>query len=135
MRKSLIAALFVVLFMTSTSEAQRKEFNYETGNVTVTGRIVFRTFYGPPNYGENPKTDSRETQAILLLDSPIDVIGTSTDDFNVTERGVKELTLVWDQPLRPLRGKRVIAQGSLFHAHTGHHHTKVLMSVTSVRRR
>lgn len=135
MKKLFIICLLALLFTATASEAQRRQLNYETKDVTLTGRIVFRTFYGPPNYGKNPKTDSRETQAILLLDARIDVIGTPNDEFNETERGVKAVTLVYDGSLRSLDGKRVIAQGTLFHAHTGHHHTKVLMTVSSVKRR
>lgn len=135
MKTSFIICLFALLFVTTASEAQRKQLRYEPETVTLTGRVVYRTFYGPPNYGETPKKDSRETQAILLLDSPIDVIGTPNDEINETERGVKTITLVSDRPLRSFVGKRVTAQGSLFHAHTGHHRTKVLMSVSSVKRR
>ena len=135
MKKSFIICLFALLFVTTASEAQRKQLRYEPENVTLTGRVVYRTFYGPPNYGETPKQDSRETQAILLLDSAVDVIGTPNDEINETERGVKAITLVSDRSLRSFVGKRVTVQGSLFHAHTGHHRTKVLMSVTSVKRR
>ncbi|HEX6189023.1 MAG TPA: DUF4431 domain-containing protein [Pyrinomonadaceae bacterium] len=135
MKKSFIICLFALLFITTASEAQRPQLRYETENVSLTGRLVYRTFYGPPNYGETPKEDSRETQPILLLDSAVDVIGTPNDDFNVTERGVKSITLVSTRALRPFVGKRVTVQGKLFHAHTGHHHTKVLMSVSSVKRR
>ena len=135
MGKSITICLLALLFITTASEAKRQELRYETANVTLTGRLVYRTFYGPPNYGETPKTDSRETQAILLLDSPIDVIGTPNDEINETERGVKAITLVSDRSLRSFVGKRVTVQGKLFHAHTGHHHTKVLMSVSSVKRR
>ena len=134
MKKSIII-LLALLVTTTASVAQSRQLQYETKNVVLTGRIVYRTFYGPPNYGETPKIDSRETQAILLLDSPIDVIGTPNDEIDETERGVKAITLVSERSLRSFVGKRVTAQGSLFHAHTGHHHTKVLMSVSSVKRR
>jgi hypothetical protein len=134
MRKSIILFL-ALLFTTTATEAQRRQLRYETENITLTGRLVYRTFYGPPNYGETPKEDARETQPILLLDSAIDVLGDSNDEINKTERRVRAITLVSDLSLKPFVGKRVIVQGSLFHAHTGHHHTKVLMSVSSVKRR
>src|SRR5258705_6434133 len=34
---------------------------------------------------------------------------------------------------RSLLGRRVIASGTLFRAHTGHHHTKVLLTVTDIK--
>lgn len=122
-------------FAPVVSETQRQQLTYENDKATVTGRLVYRTFYGPPNYGETPKTDSRETQAILLLDSPIDVIANANDGISETERGVRAITLVSDRSLKSFAGKRVTVQGALFHAHTGHHHTKVLLTVAAVKRR
>jgi uncharacterized protein DUF4431 len=117
--------------------AQRQQLHYEPEKVTLTGRLVYRTFYGPPNYGENPKTDSRETQPILILDSMVDVIASASDPTDEAERLVKRITLVIHDfkanPVRPLLGKRVRVEGTLFHANTGHHHTKVLLEVSSLR--
>jgi hypothetical protein len=33
-----------------------------------------------------------------------------------------------------LQGRRVAVTGTLFHASTGHHHTKVLFTVTSIKK-
>jgi hypothetical protein len=103
--------------------------------------VVLRTFFGPPGYGESPKTDSKESQYILVLDTPIDIIGLSQDDYfpydRQTERHVKQITLVIDDfkanPERTFLHKHVTVEGTLVHAHTGHHHTKALMDVSSIR--
>jgi hypothetical protein len=42
------------------------------------------------------------------------------------------LQLVLSVPRKELIGKKVIVKGTLFHAHTGHHHTDVLMNVESI---
>jgi hypothetical protein len=68
--------------------------HYGPEKVTLIGKLVSRTFYGPPNYGENPKTDSKESQYVLLLDSPIDVVGSKDDLLTETEREVRRITLV-----------------------------------------
>lgn len=133
-----LTGLLALLFIASVStHAQRKEFHYWPEKVTLTGRLVLRTFYGPPNYGENPKTDSRETQAILILDSAVNVTATGSDTTDETERNVKRITLVVHDfkanPVRPLLGRHVRVEGTLFHAITGHHHTKVLITVSSIR--
>ena len=115
-------------------QAQRRQLQYQPERVTLKGKIVLRTFFGPPNYGEDPKTDSKEQQWILILDAPIDVIGNRD---NETERTVKQITLVVldfkANPVAPLRGKRVTIEGTLFHANTGHHHTRVLIEVASIK--
>lgn len=127
------------LFLVASAHTGKpRVLHYEPEKVTLTGRVVSRTFYGPPNYGENPRTDSKESQYILLLDSPVDVVGSKDDLLTQTERGVTRVTLVVDDfdahPVRPLLGRRVEVGGTLFHAHTGHHHTKVLIWVSSIRK-
>jgi hypothetical protein len=121
----------------SQPAARGRVLHYEPEKITLKGRVVSRTFYGPPNYGENPKTDSRESQYILILDSTVDVVAGS-DPTDQTERGVKRATLVVNDfaanPVRPLLGRRVLIEGTLFHAITGHHHTRVLITVSSIKR-
>ena len=122
---------------TCSAQGKRRVLNYDT-NVTLTGLLVSRTYYGPPNYGENPKTDGKESQYILIFDSPVDVVGDQNDILRKTERGVRKVTLVVDDfkahPVKSMLGSRVEVHGTLFHAHTGHHHTKVLIDVTSIKR-
>jgi hypothetical protein len=116
---------------------RRRVLRYEPEKVTLKGKVVSRTFYGPPNYGENPKTDSRESQYILILDSAVDVL-VGSDPTDQTERNVRRVTLVVNDfaahPVRPLLGRHVLIEGTLFHAITGHHHTRVLITVSSIKR-
>jgi hypothetical protein len=126
--------LIALLCTTALSvQAQRKQVHYEPEKVALTGKVVLRTFYGPPGYGESPKTDSRESQYILLLDRSIDVLG--SPDFEA-EHGVKQITLVVfdfkSTPVRPWLHKRVTIEGKLFHAISGHHHTRVLIEVSTI---
>jgi hypothetical protein len=132
-----VKILFIVGLLCAsalTVNAQHKQFHYDTETIALTGKVIVRTFFGPPNYGENPKTDSRESQYILLLDVPVDVIGTPRE--NKTEPGVKQITLVVldfkANPVERWLHKRVTVEGTLFHANTGHHHTKVLIEVSSI---
>lgn len=101
--------------------------------VTLSGKVTFRTFYGPPNYGENPDTDSRETQAILLLVKPI-CVEANPRDYDGAEQNQLEVTLVplHKENLRHYVGKRITVHGLLFHANTGHHHTPVLLQIDRI---
>jgi len=47
---------------------------------------------------------------------------------------VSDLQLVTEKYDKALVGRKVVATGTLFRAHTGHHHTKVLLTVNSRRR-
>lgn len=72
MAKKLRFVMFLMVsFATSPSSAAMPCLHYSGDTVTLVGNVKLQTFYGPPNYGENPDTDSRETQAILLLAKPI----------------------------------------------------------------
>ncbi len=122
----------------SQPAARHRVLHYEPERVTLVGTLIFRTFYGPPNYGENPRTDSKETQSILLLDNAFDVIGDKQDPFNETERGVNRVTLVFSNPIpHPVRyylKRRVTVEGTLFHGFNGHHRTKILITVSSINK-
>jgi hypothetical protein len=48
-----------------------------------------------------------------------------------------QLALTSDQQQKYQKevGKKVLASGTLFHAHTGHHHTKMLMTISGIESR
>jgi len=141
-KKPLCIAVLIPFLLLHLAASQagnkRKALHYWPEKVTLQGTLVFRTFYGPPNYGENPRTDSKETQSILLLDNAFDVIGDKQDPFNETERGVNRVTLVFSNPIpHPVRyylKRRVTVEGTLFHGFNGHHRTKILITVSSINR-
>lgn len=116
-------------------ESDKKEWlDYWPAVVELKGKLSIKTFFGPPNFGEDPETDSKERSWILSLDKPINVRAkTETDPIlGPSVEDVRELQLVLREPRRELIGKKVIVKGTLFHAITGHHHTDVLMDVQSI---
>ena len=111
--------------------------SYEPAVVALHGTLVRKTFAGPPNYEDIRKGDAAETYWLLNLDSPICVDEDKTDpDLNPAQKNIRRVQLVLDpkayEQFKALLGKRVVATGSLFGAHTGHHHTPVLLTVTSL---
>lgn len=111
--------------------------NYEPAVVELKGRLITKTYFGPPNYGENPKTDSKETLPLLQLSEPVNVRGRQGKDAGYEEapvENVKEMQLVLTLEHKSLIGKMVVIKGTLFHGFTGHHHTDVLMNVQSIDR-
>ncbi len=144
--RGILAVLAVAIFGAGTAAAS-VAMEYEPHKVVLRGRLATKTFFGPPGYGENPKTDSKEEEFILALDEPVDVIGNASDPINSeTVKDVKEVTVVLlpargqgpqEQQvalheLSALVGKHVIVHGSLFHAHTGHHHTPILIQTVEL---
>lgn len=135
-----VVGIFILQLMPVRGEESsngNKVVNYGVG-VTLTGKITTRLEYGAPGFGEDPKTDEKENIFLLVLDKPVDVhvdktrpSDTDTDDFD----GVKEMQVVFSGKKSLVRkvlskkitGKRVKMTGTLFQAHTGHHHTNVLI--------
>lgn len=107
---------------------------YEPTVVELKGRLSVETFFGPPNFGENPESDTKENSWILLLDNPINIRAKTETDaiLGPSIKDVQRLQLVLPTPHKELIGKEVIVKGTLFHAHTGHHHTDVLIDVQSI---
>lgn len=121
------------LFATQISWAAVPCLHYGGSPVTLKGKVELQTFFGPPNYGENPDSDSRETQAILLLATPICVEVNATD-YEEAEQNQVEVTLVplHKENLKSQEGKQIAVQGTLYHEHTGHHHTPVLIEIKRI---
>ncbi len=125
---SIRSAFALMLLLSGASDAANTCLRYGDPTVSLKGKVVLHTFFGPPGYGENPKSDSREKQALLLLDEPICVDATRDEAAATNQR---EITLVplGNFGMSSFTGRRVTVAGSLFHAHTGHHHTQVLIQL------
>lgn len=116
--------------------AEQDWYSFEQPEASLSGRIIYQDFFGPPNYGENPETDRVETAVILVLYAPINVKGNPEDVLNfetITNISRIHLVVPWEKVGdETLSGKNVTVQGTLFTRHTGHHRTQVLMSVNDL---
>ncbi len=134
----LLRLTFLLIFLPVLSVAQLEVAgckSYEPASVSLHGTLLRRNFAGPPNYEDIHKGDKVETFWLLKLDSPICVVqDRANPDLNPSQTNVRKVQLVLNKDdserLNALLGKRVIATGTLFGAHTGHHHTPVLLTVT-----
>ncbi|HEX7334337.1 MAG TPA: DUF4431 domain-containing protein [Pyrinomonadaceae bacterium] len=135
----LITLLFV-LFLLSGLEVAAQQKNrwlpYEPATVELEGRLTVQSKYGPPNYGENPRTDAKVKVPVLVLLTPVNIRGTPGDATNAKSvRGVRRIQLILlniKTPYKEFTGKIVVVKGTLFHAHSGHHYTRVVMDVSSI---
>ncbi len=125
--RTLIVAVLAIVALRTQAEC----LQYNSKDTTLIGRVVLKSFGGPPNYGEEIANDSQEIQAILQLKSPICTVN-SPSTFEEAELDQGEVTLVLpeDVALSQYENKKVSVTGALFLAATGHHHTPVLMSVS-----
>jgi hypothetical protein len=118
--------------------AQEKDWlSYYPAVVELKGTLRVKLYYGPPNYGENPKTDAKEETLILTLSKPVSVRGNPDPEAKFDRQSVKnirKIQLVLTMPDKEFIGKTVLVKGTLFQAFTGHHHTAVLMNVSSIKK-
>jgi Domain of unknown function (DUF4431) len=113
--------------------------SYEPALVALHGTLAREIFAGPPNYQDTRKGDKTETSWFVDLDVPICVNEDKSEpDLNPTQKNIRRVQLVLrgggDDRYKALLGRKVVASGTLFGAHTGHHHTAVLLTVNSIEK-
>jgi len=133
-----LVVLSALLLGTSATTASTSDawLDYEPVVVELQGVLKTERAYGPPGFGEDPKRDAKEDIYVLQLDPPINV--RASDELNTEEKDVREIQLVVREntvraELRRQKGKRAGVKGTLFHAHTGHHHRPVLLDLQRVQ--
>jgi hypothetical protein len=67
------SVLILVLILVAQTVIAKDTYKFEPAVVELTRKLVEQVLYGPPGYGEDPKSDSKEHAAILLLSKPIKV--------------------------------------------------------------
>lgn len=116
-----------------------RNFFYEPQISEIRGKLTLNSFYGPPTYGNNPKTDIMEHVWVLNLLNSINVHPNNTNieegDFNTTQYNIERVQLATSKnniDLKKYENKTITIQGEFFGAHTGHHITPVLLQVTRI---
>jgi hypothetical protein len=114
-----------------------KWYKYEPVVVTLKGTVILLNDYGPPNYGENPKTDQKVRYYVLELDKPINVKADPKSDVNTNSflnECLLQLVILSDniEVLRDKLNKKVMVKGTLYQGFTGHHYTNVLIKVNKI---
>ncbi len=136
-KKTILAALLLLLPSLACPRAEEACLHYDPAIVQLSGRVVLRVFPGPPNYENTKKGDRPEKQALLDLDHPICVSGDPNSEINSEDEHDQQMVTLVPAPgmnLDSYAGARVRIEGKLFHAHTGHHRTPVLITVLQISR-
>jgi Domain of unknown function (DUF4431) len=136
--KHTLLLLALLMALAPATQAQRW-LSYEPETVELAGKLVIQSKYGPPNYGEQPKTDQKVKVPVLVLKNPVSILPSQENFYNSqpvyrTTR-IQLVFLESGTAYKNLIGKNIVVTGSLFHAHTGHHYTDALLKVRSIKRR
>ncbi|MCK9389113.1 MAG: DUF4431 domain-containing protein [Sulfuritalea sp.] len=126
-----VALPLLLLFSVSAHSADCVTY---VGETALTGKLTRHTFPEQPNYESIEKGDAAATYFFVSPHQPICVAeGKNSDGLEPAEPAVAEIQLVFlaakrsYRQLRPYIGKEVTCLGSIYHAHTGHHHSSVLL--------
>jgi len=130
-----ILLIIAISILAQTAHASHC-LSYEPDSNTLTGTIRRTTFPGPPNYASIQHGDRPETYWLLHLDRAVCVEPGKQDDLNDPERDITSMQLVifgGYAQYKKFLDKQVIITGKLSHAISGHHHTRVLIEVETMR--
>jgi len=111
---------------------------YEPTVVELTGKLTEVVEYGPPNFGEDPETDSRLQLPVLMLSPPVNVREDATSELNTESfEGVEKIQLIFStgSDYSGFLDQEVVVTGSLFQAHLATHFTPVLLTVQDIQAR
>lgn len=132
MIKSII--LIAALALIGAGQARAVD-DYAIGKIDIDGRLRVKTFFGPPNYGELPKTDSHEEEFVLIAtgSAPVDdQLPRKKPNSNVDWIQL----VIWktDQSklAEKLVGKCVTVKGTIGYPQTGHYHTALAIEVDDI---
>ncbi|WP_019215930.1 DUF4431 domain-containing protein [Legionella tunisiensis] len=131
-----ILACLLILIFSPLAIAERCLI--EGKEIKLEGKLGVQTFPGLPNYERVKKGDEPETYWILTTEKSYCGIGRNLDNgklYRLDRRATKfQLVLTAEQyrEKKDLLNKKVIVEGNLFLAHTGHHHTEMLIELTSM---
>ena len=122
---------FLLIFLTSSVALGNECLEYGPAKVQLKGKI---------SRSENPaaKGDRKEVMWFLSLERPVCVKANQKDPtgFEVEEKNVTDLQMALTpeqyKEYKNLLGKSAMVSGELFHEHTAHHHTKVLIGVSKI---
>ena len=130
-----VAAFFLNWYVSNALAAVPLCLPYEPETVVLQGNVQRALAYGPPGFGETPDRDAKEIFYSLQLGVPICVLA-GNDEDQPAEKSIRQLQIAFiNMPFdKTIAGRRVRIIGALFHATTGHHHTKVLISPTRIER-
>ena len=124
----ILTAVFQIIFIHENIFALELNDYDIPKEITIYGKIILKSNYGPPNYGENPESDTIETYYYILLQKPLKI------KINDVNSDITEMQIIFNNDILKQFSteKTYTIHGNLFLATTGHHHTEVLISANKI---
>lgn len=118
----------------ASNPSQEPVYKYDTHGIRLEGRLIERTFLGPPGFGETPAQDVREKVLVLVLPRAISVEPAERAQPEDVAKHIRQIQLLIlpqerKDSARKLLGKNVVVTGILNEATAPSEHLKVSMTV------
>ena len=127
-----VSVVVCMALLAAPASMSRLRAQSKAVTATLQGVLQSGEFFGPPNYGESPRTDSKEQSFYVQLPATIGDQNpklTLGPEFDRTSEHFVQLMFSSQTDLlaraRTLVGQRIGVTGDLFPAETGHHRTGV----------
>lgn len=120
--------------ITDLNKARSIEVKYKPEQTTIEGLLEENNTFGSAQGGD-PKSDSKIPYYVVWSKYPLDVVATGDQEKQgwTTEHNVERVQLIGDQEqIKKLLNRKVRVTGTLEHASTEKHYTKVVMNVQLV---
>ena len=96
--------------------------------VVLSGRLILKRFCGPPEYSSIEDGDRIDDCWVLQLDK---------GSLDILESVADQVLLALDEDMNVFcldhANDGVVVEGFIFHAHTAHHYTPILIDVKNMR--
>ena len=137
-QRMVLVAILLAAFFLPVAEAEEDCLHYEPVKVTLEGIMKEEVHPGPPNYERVEEGDQPETFWFLYLHAPICVFPDVNEPINSEFEGdvTKVHIVIFEHSLyrtkKHLLDHEIKIVGTLYHAHTIHHRTKVLITAEEI---
>ncbi len=140
----IVAAVPLAYFYSQKSKTPIASIQSFEPSITLRGKLRLKLFPGPPEYGSIKEGDRADYVWIVELDEPSFLLALnapenelSLDLASILKReDAHDLILCLDEKLErtceEFKDQDVIVRGILFHAHTAHHYTPLLIALKDI---
>ena len=140
----IIILLSLAYFYSKRGKAPSEHIQTPEPITTLSGILHLKLFPGPPEYGSIEDGDEADYVWIVKLDDPSFLIALnapetelSLDLVDIVKReDARDLILCVDEDdqktCEEAQGQEVVVRGILFHRHTAHHYTPLLMDLQKI---
>lgn len=126
-----LAPIFILIILSMATAQCGKIEKLYFGENELTGLVIVKTEYGPPNFEYDGGTSPEVQVRMIKLDHPVSVCTKTKDELWDPVESIQVIQLVElnNIDLKKAVGHRIKVKGELESALTGHHYTQAILVI------